>query len=53
VFVSLNVRHLDEVLTWVLGWGSHARVLEPEALHQMVIEKAVKILAQQRESLLT
>jgi predicted DNA-binding transcriptional regulator YafY len=53
VFVSLKVRHLDEVLQWVLGWGSHARVLEPEALRQMVIDEAQKILEQNLESLLT
>jgi predicted DNA-binding transcriptional regulator YafY len=51
--VSLKVRHLDEVLQWVLGWGSHARVLEPEALRQMVIDEAQKILEQNLESLLT
>jgi predicted DNA-binding transcriptional regulator YafY len=53
VFVTLKVRHLDEVLQWAMGWGSHARVLEPDELRQMIIREAEKILEQNRESLLT
>jgi predicted DNA-binding transcriptional regulator YafY len=53
LFVTLKVRNLDEVLQWMMGWGSHARVLEPDELRQMMIREAEKILEQHRESLLT
>ncbi|MFN8374924.1 MAG: YafY family protein [Anaerolineae bacterium] len=53
LFASLKVRSLAEVLQWVMSWGSHARVVEPDELRQMVINEAEKILEQNRESLLT
>ncbi|GGE28078.1 hypothetical protein GCM10011391_03240 [Pullulanibacillus camelliae] len=42
--VILRVRHLDEVLQWVLGWGADAVVLEPKALQNRIREEAQKIL---------
>ncbi|MCK6255433.1 YafY family transcriptional regulator [Fictibacillus sp. KIGAM418] len=42
--VVLRVRHLDEVLQWVLGWGSDAFVLEPKSLRNVIREEAQKIL---------
>jgi predicted DNA-binding transcriptional regulator YafY len=53
IVVSLKVRHLEEVLAWVMSWGKRARVIEPDELRQMVIQEAEKILEQNRESLLT
>lgn len=44
LLVTLNVRHEREVLQWVLGWGSHVRVLEPESLRQLVADEAALIL---------
>jgi predicted DNA-binding transcriptional regulator YafY len=32
VLVTLRVRHIDEAVQWVLGWGKHIRVLEPPDL---------------------
>ncbi|GGH86889.1 putative DNA-binding transcriptional regulator YafY [Pullulanibacillus pueri] len=43
-YVDLRVRHLDEVLQWVLGWGADAVVLEPKALQHRICEEAQKIL---------
>ncbi|MCY7780540.1 helix-turn-helix transcriptional regulator [Bacillus haynesii] len=42
--VVLRVRHLDEVLQWVLGWGADAIVLEPKSLQNRIREEAQKIL---------
>ncbi|MBX3064343.1 MAG: YafY family transcriptional regulator [Anaerolineae bacterium] len=44
VLITLMVRHESDVLNWLLGWGSHVRVLEPESLRQMVIREAQGIL---------
>ena len=35
-----TVRQESEVLQWLLGWGRHARVLEPEALRRRIAEEA-------------
>ena len=32
LLVTLRVRHERDVLQWLLGWGSHVRVLEPDSL---------------------
>lgn len=42
--VVLRVRHLDELLQWVLGWGADAIVLEPESFRNRIREEAQKIL---------
>lgn len=38
--VTLRVRHSDEVVQWVLGWGRHVRVLEPDSLRERLLEEA-------------
>jgi predicted DNA-binding transcriptional regulator YafY len=40
LLVTLHVRQESEVLQWLLGWGRHARVLEPEALRRRIAEEA-------------
>lgn len=37
--LSFRVDGLDEIVWWVLGWSGRARVLAPEELRQMVVEK--------------
>ncbi len=43
LLVTLHVRHEDEVLQWLLGWGRHMRVLEPESLRRRVAEEAAAL----------
>lgn len=35
LLVTLNVRDERDVLQWLLGWGSHVCVLEPESLRRV------------------
>ena len=42
--VTLQVRHESEALQWLLSWGSHAHVLEPESLRSRLAEEAHAIL---------
>lgn len=42
--VTLRVRRPEEVLHWILGWGSDVVVLSPESLRQRVREEAEKII---------
>jgi predicted DNA-binding transcriptional regulator YafY len=44
LLLTLRVRHIDEAVQWVLGWGKAVRVLEPEALQQRLIEEAQGIM---------
>lgn len=37
--LSFQVDGLDEILWWVLGWSGRAKVLQPEKLREMVVEK--------------
>jgi predicted DNA-binding transcriptional regulator YafY len=43
--VTLRVKHEQEILPWVLGWGSRAEVLEPASLRHRVEDEAREILA--------
>jgi predicted DNA-binding transcriptional regulator YafY len=43
LLVTLRVRQPNEVLSWVLSWGSHVRVLEPESLQELVMQEAQKM----------
>ena len=40
LLVTLQVRQESEVLHWLLSWGQHARVLEPESLRLRMVEEA-------------
>jgi predicted DNA-binding transcriptional regulator YafY len=43
LLVTLHVRQMQEVLPWLLSWGSQVRVLEPEALRRKLAEEAAKM----------
>jgi predicted DNA-binding transcriptional regulator YafY len=40
VTLSFTVDGLDEILWWVLNWASRAKVIQPEKLREMVLEKS-------------
>ena len=44
LLVTLQIRQESEVLQWLLGWGRHARVLEPESLRGLLVEEAEGML---------
>ncbi len=45
LLVTLKVRREDDVFQWLLGWGAHVRVLEPDSLRQRLIAEARSILS--------
>lgn len=48
--MTLRVHHEREVLPWLLSWGTHAYVLEPETLRRRLAQEAQRIAAQYREA---
>ncbi len=44
LLVTLKVRQEREALQWLLGWGRHVRVLEPESLRRRLAEEAEGML---------
>jgi len=54
LMVTFNVRNESELLQWLLGWGRHVQVLEPESLKMLMIEEtqAILYIYKQVESLL-
>ena len=46
--VTLQYRDEKDVLSWLLGWGSHLRVLEPEPLRQRMATEAAAMLRHYR-----
>ncbi len=48
LLVTLHVRHEDEILQWLLGWGRHARVLAPDTLRARVAAEAEAMLRAHR-----
>lgn len=44
LMVTLKVRQESEVLQWLLSWGRHVRVLEPESLRMRLVEEAERML---------
>jgi predicted DNA-binding transcriptional regulator YafY len=44
LLVMLHVRDEQEVVQWLLGWGRHLRVLEPESLRQRIAAEAETML---------
>ncbi len=41
--VTLKVRQIDEVLGWLLGWGSRVRVLDPADLRAKIAAEAIAV----------
>lgn len=48
LLVTLALRHPDDALSWLLGWGAHVRVLEPESLRERLALEAEGILKHYR-----
>jgi len=44
LMVTLRVRQVSEVLQWLLSWGRHVHILEPESLRKLLVEEAEGIL---------
>ena len=44
LLVTLQPHQESEILQWLLSWGSHVRVLEPETLRQRITEEAQEML---------
>ena len=44
LLVTLAVRHLSEITQWLLSWGRHVRILEPDALRHLLAEEAAAML---------
>ncbi len=44
LLVTLRVRHERDVVQWLLGWGSHVRVIEPDSLRALLAQEAEKML---------
>jgi predicted DNA-binding transcriptional regulator YafY len=44
LLLVLRVRREQEMLQWLLGWGSHVRVLEPASLRRLIAEEAEALL---------
>jgi predicted DNA-binding transcriptional regulator YafY len=49
LLVTLEPHQESEVLQWLLSWGSHVRVLEPETLRKRIIEEAQAMLQNQQK----
>lgn len=49
LLVTLTIRQESEILHWLLSWGRHARVLEPESLRRRLAEEAEGMVEQYRE----
>jgi predicted DNA-binding transcriptional regulator YafY len=45
VTLSFTVDGLEEILWWVLSWASRAKVIRPEKLREMVVEKLQAAIA--------
>lgn len=44
LLVTLQARQEEDILNWLLGWGRHVQVLEPESLRTHVRQEAQAIL---------
>jgi predicted DNA-binding transcriptional regulator YafY len=50
LLVTLKPHQESEILQWLLSWGSHVRVLEPESLRLLITEEAHGMLRNNGES---
>ena len=44
LLVTFKIRQESEILQWLLSWGQHVRVLEPESLRRRLVEEAEGML---------
>jgi predicted DNA-binding transcriptional regulator YafY len=44
LLVTLQVRQESEIIHWLLSWGQHVRILEPESLRLRLVEEAEGML---------
>jgi predicted DNA-binding transcriptional regulator YafY len=44
LLVTLAVRDLSEITQWLLGWGRHVRIMEPDALRDLLGDEAAAML---------
>lgn len=44
LLVTLALRQEEDIIQWLLGWGSHARVLTPPSLRQRLAAEAASLL---------
>lgn len=44
LLVTLQLHSEDEVIPWLLSWGYHVRVIEPQSIRQRIAEEAQKIV---------
>ena len=44
LLVMFKIRQESEILQWLLSWGQHVRVLEPESLRKHMMEEAEGLL---------
>jgi predicted DNA-binding transcriptional regulator YafY len=50
LLITLRVRHERDVLQWLLSWGSHVRVLEPDSLRALLAQEAAQMLRNHQEA---
>ena len=50
--VTLAVRQVEDALPWLLSWGAHVRVLEPESLRERIMAEveSVRLMYQDRSA---
>ena len=46
LLVTIHLHTEDEVIPWLLSWGYHVRVIEPQSIRRRIAEEAEKILRQ-------
>jgi predicted DNA-binding transcriptional regulator YafY len=44
LLMILTVRQEKDICQWLLGWGRHVHVLEPESLRQMLVAEAEELI---------
>lgn len=46
LLVTVHLHTEDEIIPWLLSWGYHVRVIEPQSIRKRIAEEAEKILRQ-------
>jgi len=49
LLITLTISQPGDILNWLLGWGSHVRVLEPESLREILAREAELTLQNHRK----